>query len=70
MEIEVRLYTGTFNSQLMSFDEGIKIIDVLENLGIEKEELEFILVNGNYKETDEKLKGGDILAIFPPLAGG
>lgn len=70
MEIEIRLYTGTFNSRFMSFDEEIKIIDVLENLGIKSEEFEFILVNGSYKETDEKLKGGDILTIFPPLAGG
>ncbi|MGB4437968.1 MAG: MoaD/ThiS family protein [Sedimentibacter sp.] len=74
MKIEVRLFAtfrvGRWKSKRLSFSEETQIIDVLNNLNIKKEELGLILVNGSYKEVDEKLKDGDILAIFPPVAGG
>ncbi|MFA9422737.1 MAG: MoaD/ThiS family protein [Sedimentibacter sp.] len=74
MEIEVRLFAtfrvGRWSSKRLSFPEGIQIMDVLDSLQIKKEELGLVLLNGSYKETHEKLKNGDILAIFPPVAGG
>jgi len=74
MEIEVRLFAtfriGRWKSKLLSFSEETKIIDVLSFLQIKTEDLGLVLVNGSYKEVDEKLKDGDILAIFPPVAGG
>jgi len=74
MEIEVRLFAtfrvGRWSSKRLSFPEEIQIIDVLNFLQIKKEDLALALVNGSYKEVDEKLKDGDILAIFPPVAGG
>ena len=74
MEIEVRLFAtfriGRWKNKQLTFEEGIQIIDVLDYLGIKKEKLGLVLVNGSYKEPCEKLKSGDILAIFPPVAGG
>ncbi len=74
MEIEVRLFAtfrvGRWRSKRLSFPDGIQIIDVLDFLQIKKEELGLVLINGSYKEIYEKLKDGDILAIFPPVAGG
>jgi len=74
MEIEVRLFAtfrvGRWKSKRLSFPEETRIIDVLDFLQIKKEDLGLVLINGSYKEIDEKLKGSDILAIFPPVAGG
>jgi sulfur carrier protein len=74
MEIEVRLFAtfrvGRWMSKRLSFQDDAKIIDVLDYLNIKREELGLVLVNGSYKEVDEKLKNEDILAIFPPVAGG
>lgn len=74
MEIEVRLFAtfrvGRWMSRRLSFPDGARIKDVLDYLGIKKEELGLVLVNGSSKEVDEKLNDEDILAIFPPVAGG
>ena len=74
MEIEVRLFAtfrvGRWKSKRLSFEGEIRIIDILDSLQIKKEELGMVLINGAYSETDTKLKDGDIIAIFPPLAGG
>lgn len=74
MEIEVRLFAtfriGRWMSKRLSFQDDAEIKDVLDYLNIKKEELGLVLVNGSYKEIHEKLKDEDILAIFPPVAGG
>ncbi|WP_312831376.1 MoaD/ThiS family protein [Sedimentibacter saalensis] len=74
MEIEVRLFAtfrvGRWMNKRLSFKDDAKIMDVLDYLGIKKEELGLVLVNGSYKEVYEKLNNEDILAIFPPVAGG
>ncbi|MEL7649506.1 MAG: MoaD/ThiS family protein [Sedimentibacter sp.] len=70
MEIEIRLYTGMFKSMRMILDNEVEIVDVLDKVGVKKEEVEFVTVNGCCKELDERIKDGDILTIFPPLAGG
>lgn len=74
MEIEVRLFAtfrvGRFQKKRLSFPEEATVSDVLNSLGISREELGLVLVNGAYREVDEKLKADDILAVFPPVAGG
>lgn len=74
MEIEVRLFAsfrnGRWKSKRLQFDSTIIIIDVLNYLNINKDEIGMILVNGSYQTVDYKLNDGEILAIFPPVAGG
>lgn len=74
MDIEVRLFAtfrvDRFQKNRLSFPEGTTVADVLNSLGISREELGLVLVNGAYREVDEKLNAEDILAIFPPVAGG
>ena len=74
MEIEVRLFAsfrnGRWKSKRLQFDSAIIIIDVLNYLNINKDEIGMILVNGSYQTVDYKLNDGEILAIFPPVAGG
>lgn len=74
MEIEVRLFAsfrnGRWKSKRLQFKNDIIIIDILNYLNINKDEIGMILINGSYQTADYKLNDGDILAIFPPVAGG
>lgn len=74
MEVEVRLFAsfriGRFKSKRLSIDYKTKIIDILNSLNIKKEELGLVLINGMYSNIDTNLKDNDVLAIFPPAAGG
>ncbi len=74
MEIEIRLFAsfrkGRWKSKRLSVNEGICIMDILKLLKINKEEIGMILVNGSYQTSEFKLNNDDILAIFPPVAGG
>lgn len=74
MEIEVRLFAsfrrGRWKSKRLSIDDSTQITDILTLLQIKNEEIGMILVNGGYQTIDYKLNDGDILAIFPPVAGG
>lgn len=74
MEIEVRLFAsfrnGRWTSKRLQFKNDIIIMDVLDYLNINKDEIGMILVNGSYQTIDYKLINNEILAIFPPVAGG
>ena len=74
MEVEVRLFAtfrvGRFKCKRLTLDDGTKIIDILDSLNIKKEELGLVLVNGLYSDIALNLNDNDVLAIFPPAAGG
>jgi len=74
MNIEVRLFAsfrnGRWKKKTISFNEGTKIKDVIDSLKIDEEELGIVMVNGSYRKSDTLLKEGDVLSIFPPVAGG
>jgi molybdopterin synthase sulfur carrier subunit len=51
--------------------EGTTIDAVLEQMGITQKEAQMVLVNGlQNRNLTQQLQGGDILSVFPPLAGG
>jgi molybdopterin converting factor small subunit len=54
----------------LSVPENITIRGVLEKLGIPRKMAKLIMVNGVHKTTDYVLQKGDLLSIFPPVAGG
>jgi molybdopterin converting factor small subunit len=55
----------------ISLEEGSNIKTILEKLGIPEQMTKVILVNGIKPTSNETpLKDGDLVAIFPPLAGG
>ncbi|MBM4310571.1 MAG: MoaD/ThiS family protein [Deltaproteobacteria bacterium] len=59
----------------MPIEPGTRFIDVLKKIGMPVEEDKIIVINGiSHKQGDEvnalELKDGDIVAIFPPIAGG
>ena len=79
MKIEVQLY-ATLSQYLlkgaekrravMEFIDGTTVGRLLDQLGIPKEHPSMVLVNGIHAPDDTPLKDGDVLAVFPPLAGG
>lgn len=74
MEVEVKLFAsfrnGRWKGKRLSFAYEVSIKDILKILNINESELGIILVNGSYSKIDTILKNNDVLAIFPPVAGG
>ena len=54
----------------MKIDGHPRIEDVMSNLKIPEEMPKIILVNGIHGKKDQVLKDGDVLSVFPPVAGG
>ncbi len=79
MEIEVKLF-ATLRDYLpegssrfsckMKIDGHTRIEDVMSILKIPEEMPKIILVNGIHGKKDQILKDGDVLSVFPPVAGG
>lgn len=79
MEIEVKLF-ATLRDYLpkgssrfsckMDVDSHTRIQDILLKLKIPDEIPKIILVNGIHGKLEQVLKEGDVLSVFPPVAGG
>jgi sulfur carrier protein len=79
MEIEVKLF-ATFREYLpkgssrfsckMEVDGSTRIQDILSRLKLPEEIPKIILINGVHGKKEQILKEGDVLSIFPPVAGG
>ena len=72
--IEVRLF-ATFRvgrEKIYYFDasEYETASDILKKLEIPEKDVAILLVNGFHSKPDVKVKDGDILSLFPPVAGG
>jgi molybdopterin converting factor small subunit len=50
--------------------DGSTLGDVLRRLAIPSELATVALVNGQEAEAGHRLEAGDVVAVFPPLAGG
>ena len=79
MEIKVKLFatlrdylpkgSGQYSCKL-KVNSTDTVRDVLKRLKIPDEIPKIILVNGVHTNLERVLKGGDILSVFPPVAGG
>ncbi len=79
MEVEVKLFatlrdylpkgSGKFSCK-MEVDGHTRIKDLLDRLKIPKDIPKIILVNGIHGKEDQIVKDGDVVSIFPPVAGG
>lgn len=55
----------------VEFSDESNILNLLMKIGIPKNIPIMVLVNGKPPSSlDERLKNGDIVVIFPPMAGG
>ena len=79
MEIEVKLF-ATLRDYLpkgserfsckMEIESQTRIQEILMRLKIPEEMPKIILVNGVHGKKEQILKEGDVLSVFPPVAGG
>ena len=79
MQIEVKLF-ATLRDYLpkgssrfsckMEVDGSTRVQDILSRLKIPEEMPKIILINGIHGKREQTLKDGDVLSIFPPVAGG
>jgi sulfur-carrier protein len=79
MEIEVKLF-ATLRDYLpkgssrfsckVEVDGSTRVQDILSRLKIPEEIPKIILINGVHGKKEQILKDGDVLSIFPPVAGG
>jgi len=79
MKVEVKLYAN-FREYLprgsekysctLELEEGTTIGQVLASLKIPESLPMVPLVNGIHREVGDPLQPGDVLSIFPPVAGG
>jgi molybdopterin converting factor small subunit len=79
MEIEVKLFamlrdylpkgSGRFSCK-MEVDRQTRVQDIFSRLKIPEEMPKIILVNGIHGKKGQILEEGDVLSIFPPVAGG
>ena len=51
-------------------EESPDIAKLLEKLKIPINQTKIIMINGNNSNLGDKLKEGDVIAIFPPIGGG
>ena len=51
-------------------DDGARVEDVLNLLNISNSMPKIILINGINGNQGETLKDGDVISVFPPIAGG
>jgi len=58
----------------MEVDDGLTIAQIIEPFGMPEKLVHLVLVNGTYIAPEDRatkaLKDGDVLAIWPPIAGG
>jgi molybdopterin converting factor small subunit len=79
MRIEVKLFAN-FRDYLpkgsdkfsctIALNPTGRVVDVLRQLGLPKDHPKIILINGVHGNEDDQLKDGDVLSVFPPVAGG
>ncbi len=72
--IEVRLFAyfreGRGKVVFMSAENVSTCSDVLAQLSISEKDVAIFLINGFHAKFADGVKDNDILAIFPPVAGG
>ena len=74
MVVEVKLFAtfreGRFNEKELELPEESSLRDLLKYLKIPEKDAKVLIVNGLAVPIEHKLSNHDIIAIFPPIAGG
>lgn len=74
MKIEMRLFAtlreGRGKVLPMEVAEGTQVGEVTDSLGIAREDIAILLVNGRDAALERPLQEGDAVSVFPPVGGG
>ncbi len=54
----------------VEYSEGMRILDVINTLGIKQEEVQFCLAVGKSVELDYVVSDNEVISIWPPICGG
>ena len=72
--VEVRLfaYFRDNRGKIVYLDPNLysTVQMILDHLGIDLSDVQILLVNGRHSNAQHILKENDIVALFPPVAGG
>jgi len=62
------------NAMPLELPDGTTILKAIEPFGMPPKLVHLVLINGSYVAPEDRpsraLKDGDVLAIWPPIAGG
>jgi sulfur carrier protein ThiS len=61
---------GRFKEKELELPDGSSLGDLLEHLKIPEKDAKILIVNGLAASAEHKLSHHDVVAIFPPIAGG
>lgn len=74
MQITVKLFAyfreNRFKIEVWEVAEGISVGDVVDKLGIPRNEVGVLMLNSRHTEFAASPAAGDVLAIFPVIGGG
>ncbi|WP_163339369.1 MoaD/ThiS family protein [Desulfopila sp. IMCC35008] len=74
MIVTVKLFAyfrdNRFAVEERELPDNTKVGDVIDSLGIDREETGVLMLNSRHCFADTELSEGDILAIFPVIGGG
>ena len=74
MQITVKLFAyfrdNRFKVEEKQIGEGTTVGDIVDNLGIDREEVGVLMLNSRHTEFTVEPSANDVLAIFPVIGGG
>jgi len=54
----------------MTVRKGTTVDDLLDKLSIPPRVTNIVMINGVHKDRKTELEEGDVVSVFPPIAGG
>jgi molybdopterin converting factor small subunit len=79
MNVELNLYASyrdylpegsQGNTARIELEEGATIGDLMKMIQLEEEKPKIIFKNSTHAKPESRLRDGDRVAVFPPVAGG
>ncbi|OPX96551.1 MAG: ThiS family protein [Syntrophorhabdus sp. PtaB.Bin006] len=74
MRVTVKLFATLrqerFDIDTFDLAENTTVGDIVTKLGIPRNEVTLIFVNGRHADRTTRLADGDSVALFPPVGGG
>ena len=72
--VEVRLFAGLRQGRQkiyqMESDSIKNVQDIMDILGIQRSEVNILLINGFHQKPETEVKDEDIVSLFPAVGGG
>ena len=75
IKIELKLFVTLSkylpkDSECLEIPEGTNVGNLILDLGIPRELVKLIFINGKRKDSKYRLKNNDRVGLFPPVGGG